>query len=85
MKESWPFQQPHARFQAFLVPSDYASDVPKDWWAQVVAPVPVGITQTVPKPPPGAAYRLISMLELNRFMTQVPAGASGGSRSLRLA
>ena len=57
-------QEPDSKdFEAFLVPEDYAADVPKDWWANVVAPVPVGLTKTVPKPPQGAAYRLISMLE----------------------
>lgn len=62
--------------EAFLVPSDYAEDIPKEWWSQVTSPAPPGVPKTVPKPPPNAAYRLISMLELNRFITQVPSGAT---------
>lgn len=63
-------------YEAFLVPSDYAADLPKDWLTQANAPVPPGVPKSVPKAPPGAAYRLISMLELNRFIMQIPAGAA---------
>jgi len=62
--------------EAFLVPCDYADDLPSEWWSQVTSPAPPGAQKTVPKAPPNAAYRLISMLELNRFITQVPSGAT---------
>ncbi|CAJ1382760.1 unnamed protein product [Effrenium voratum] len=58
--------------EAYLVPSDYAADVPKEWWAQVTSKEP----QQGAAVRASGAYRLISMLELNRYITQIPAGAT---------
>lgn len=68
--------------EAYLVPSDYAEDLPEEWWSKAKKPSAVQNNgrqpngNPAPGPPAGASYRLISMLELNRFITQVPAGAT---------
>lgn len=73
--------------EAYLVPSDFAADVPQELLGMADA----SRTASRPDTPSGtsstsfvvsgkaavpARYRLISLLEVNRFMAQIPAGAT---------
>lgn len=77
--------------EAYLVPCDFAADVPPellgmpDGSATASRPSPADTPLGSPTasfvasgkaPAAGARYRLISLLEVNRFMAQIPPGAT---------
>eukprot|EP00931_Biecheleriopsis_adriatica_P051336 TRINITY_DN29763_c0_g1_i1.p1 TRINITY_DN29763_c0_g1~~TRINITY_DN29763_c0_g1_i1.p1 ORF type:complete len:1315 (+),score=349.39 TRINITY_DN29763_c0_g1_i1:56-3946(+) len=78
-------------YEGYLVPCDFAADMPEDYLLQQqaitpsmtpsAAGTPAGSYVAPPlsmtmKARPEGSYRLVSLLELNRFISQVPAGAS---------
>eukprot|EP00933_Yihiella_yeosuensis_P083291 TRINITY_DN97489_c0_g1_i1.p1 TRINITY_DN97489_c0_g1~~TRINITY_DN97489_c0_g1_i1.p1 ORF type:complete len:294 (-),score=59.37 TRINITY_DN97489_c0_g1_i1:87-968(-) len=61
--------------ESYIVPSDFAADVPPHILKASPAAA-VAAATAAPSPSGNAAYRLISFVELNHFIAQIPAGAS---------
>lgn len=61
--------------EAYLVPSDFATDLPADFFDRSTGALPTPASEVSEPVRTTSGYRLISMLEINRTFAQLPAGA----------